>query len=52
MLFRSLLENTSQAAEWFGAGLLSAYLLFMRAEVKALQDLEESEVCRRYAEVY
>jgi glutamine synthetase len=47
-----LLENTSQAAEWFGAGLLSAYLLFKRAEVKALQDLEESEICRRYAEVY
>jgi glutamine synthetase len=48
----TLLENTSQAAEWFGADLLSAYLLFKRAEVKALQDLEESEVCRRYAEVY
>ena len=48
----ALLENTSQAAKWFGADLLSAYLLFKRAEVKALQDLEESEVCRRYAEVY
>jgi glutamine synthetase len=48
----TLLEDTAPAAEWFGADLLSAYLLFKRAENTALQDLEESEICRRYAEVY
>jgi glutamine synthetase len=48
----ALLEETVPAAEWFGADLLSAYLLFKRAENTALQDLEESEICRRYAEVY
>jgi glutamine synthetase len=48
----ALLEDTAPAAEWFGADLLSAYLLFKRAENTALQDLEESEICRRYAEVY
>jgi hypothetical protein len=40
------------AAEWFGADVLSAYLLFKRAEIKGLENLDESEICRRYAEVY
>jgi glutamine synthetase len=48
----ALLEETAPAAEWLGGDLLSAYLLFKRAEIAALRDLEESEICRRYAEVY
>jgi glutamine synthetase len=47
-----LLENTPAARSWLGADLLSGYLSFKRAEVEALQNLEESEICRRYAEVY
>jgi len=27
-------------------------LLFKRAEIKSLETLDETEVCRRYAEVY
>jgi glutamine synthetase len=48
----TLLEASETAAEWFGADVLSAYLLFKRAEIKGLEDFDESEICRRYAEVY
>lgn len=48
----TLLERSPCAADWLGEDLLSAYLLFKRAEVKGLDGLEESEICRRYAEVY
>jgi glutamine synthetase len=48
----ALLEASEAAAEWLGGGLLSGYLLFKRAEAQGLRDLDESEICRRYAEVY
>jgi glutamine synthetase len=48
----TLLEDTEEAAEWLGADLLSAYLLFKRAELAGVDNLTEEEVCRRYAEVY
>jgi glutamine synthetase len=48
----SLLESCGPAAEWLGADLFSAYLQFKRAEIKSLGTLDETEVCRRYAEVY
>jgi glutamine synthetase len=47
-----LLEASDSAAEWLGADLLSAYLRFKRAEIQGLDGLDESETCRRYAEVY
>jgi glutamine synthetase len=47
-----LLEESSAAAEWLEADLLAGYLLFKRAEADSLQGFEESEICRRYAEVY
>jgi glutamine synthetase len=48
----SLLEADKAAAEWLGPELLAAYLLFKRAEIKGLENLDESEICRRYGEVY
>jgi glutamine synthetase len=47
-----LLEACAPAAEWLGADLFAAYLRFKRAEIKGLENLEETEICRRYAEVY
>jgi glutamine synthetase len=47
-----LLEATAEAAQWLGTDLLSAYLAFKRAEIKGLDNMDESEICRRYAEVY
>lgn len=47
-----LLEGSEAAADWLGEEFLSAYLKFKRAEIKGLDDLDESEICRRYAEVY
>jgi glutamine synthetase len=47
-----LLEATEPAARWLGKDLFSAYLQFKRAEIEGLKDLDESEICRRYAEVY
>jgi glutamine synthetase len=46
-----LLES-SAAAEWLGADVLAAYVCFKRAEIAALDDVDEGEICRRYAEVY
>jgi glutamine synthetase len=48
----TLLEECAPASEWLGADLLSAYLRFKRAEIEGLINLDEGEVCRRYAEVY
>jgi glutamine synthetase len=47
-----LLEASETAAQWLGADLFSAYLLFKRAEIKGFENLDEAEICRRYAEVY
>jgi glutamine synthetase len=47
-----LLEACEPAAEWLGADLFSGYLRFKRAEINGLESLDESEICRRYAEVY
>jgi glutamine synthetase len=47
-----LLEQTPAATEWLGAELLAGYLLFKRAEHQGLESLDESEICRRYSEVY
>jgi glutamine synthetase len=41
-----------RVAEWLGADVLPAYLLFKRAEIKAVENLAENAICRRYAEVY
>jgi glutamine synthetase len=48
----TLLESSPSAAEWLGDDLFAAYVLFKRAEIKGLEHLDESEICRRYAEVY
>ena len=47
-----LLEESSAAAEWLGAEVHAAYLAFKRAELDGLEALNESEICRRYAEAY
>jgi glutamine synthetase len=47
-----LLEANEAVAQWLGPELLSGYLLFKRAEVQGLRDLDEREICRRYEEVY
>jgi glutamine synthetase len=47
-----LLENNASAAEWLGEELLAAYVLFKRAELESVEELDEAEICRRYAEVY
>jgi glutamine synthetase len=46
------LEASRAAAEWLGTDLHAAYLAFKRAEVAGLADLDEDEICRRYAEAY
>jgi len=46
------LERSESAADWLGAELLAAYLMFKRAEINGLDNLDESEICRRYAESY
>ncbi len=47
-----LLENAPLGRLALGSDLLAGYLLFKRAELAALENLPEDEVCRRYAEVY
>ena len=47
-----LLEASEHAAEWLGADVLSAYLLFKRAEIKAVEGLDERTICQRYAAAY
>jgi glutamine synthetase len=46
------LEATPQAADWFGATYLGAYLMHKRAELASLAGLTETEQCARYAETY
>jgi glutamine synthetase len=46
------LEATPQAAEWFGATYLSAYLMFKRGELASLAGLDEAAQCALYARVY
>jgi glutamine synthetase len=48
----SLLQECKSAVEWLGPELHAAYIAFKRAEIRSLEHLEESEICRRYAEVY
>jgi glutamine synthetase len=47
-----LLEESRAAAEWLGTEVHSAYLAFKRAELNGLRALDETEICRRYAEAY
>jgi glutamine synthetase len=47
-----LLEATPEAEVWLGEKLLAAYVAFKRAEIEALEGLDEHEICRRYADVY
>lgn len=46
------LEGTEEAAGWFGAPFLSAYLRFKRDEIAALAGLEPADICDRYRAVY
>jgi len=46
------LERSEVAADWLGAALLQAYLLFKRAEIKGLDGLDEGAICHRYAAAY
>jgi glutamine synthetase len=48
----TLLESSAAAEEWLGPELLPAYVAFKRAEIKGLDNLDESEICRRYEQVY
>lgn len=47
-----LLEASEEGKECLGSELHPAYLKFKRAEIEGLMGLDESEICRRYAEVY
>jgi glutamine synthetase len=46
------LEASAAARDWFGDTFLHAYLMFKRAELRAVAGLTEAEICARYAEVY
>ena len=46
------LEASEAAREWFGETFFRAYLMFKRAELRAIEGLTEAEICARYAEVY
>jgi glutamine synthetase len=46
------LEQTPAASAWFGPRLCADYLSFKRAELAALEHLDEDEICRRYREAY
>ena len=45
-------EASEEAREWFGETFFRAYLLFKRAELRAVEGLTEAQICARYAEVY
>jgi glutamine synthetase len=47
-----LLESSAAAARWLGADVLAAYVRFKRAELGSMENFDEREICRRYAEVY
>ncbi len=46
------LAETEAAREWFGGGFLDVYLRFKKAELRALEGLDASQICGRYAAVY
>jgi glutamine synthetase len=46
------IQVTTFGTQWLGADLFSAYVRFKRAEIAGLKSMDESEICRRYAEVY
>jgi glutamine synthetase len=46
------LEQDDGATRWWSADALSAYLEFKRAEIKALDGADPTEICARYAAVY
>jgi glutamine synthetase len=46
------LEASEAARDWFGETFFRAYLMFKRAELRAVEGLTEAEICARYAEVY
>jgi glutamine synthetase len=48
----TLLEGSAAATGWLGSELHAAYLSFKRAELGAVRDSSEADICRRYAEVY
>ena len=48
----SHLEQTPAALTWLGPALCADYLSFKRAELAALEPLDEAEICRRYCEAY
>ena len=47
-----LLEASEAAAEWLGPELHAGYTRMKRGELQCLEGCDETEVCRRYAEVY
>jgi len=47
-----LLEATEVARAWFGPEFFAAYLQFKRSEIAALEGLEPSDICDRYAAIY
>jgi glutamine synthetase len=47
-----LLEATPAARDWCGPEFLAAYLELKRAEIAALDGVDDRDICRRYAEVY
>ena len=46
------LEATPEAAAWFGAAHLQAYLMHKTGELTSLAGLDEHEQCDRYAATY
>jgi glutamine synthetase len=46
------LAACGEAREWFGDRFFEVYLQFKRAELKAIEGLDDAEICARYAEVY
>ncbi|MBW4021654.1 MAG: glutamine synthetase [Proteobacteria bacterium] len=46
------LEATDVARAWFGPEFFAAYLQFKRSEIAALEGLEPSDICDRYAAIY
>jgi len=44
--------TSADARVWFGDVLFDLYLQLKHAEVRALEGLDETEICRRYADVY
>ena len=46
------LAANAAAREWFGDNFFEVYLRFKKAELKAIDGLDEAAICTRYAEVY